>query len=203
MNNFLDSLSRVSTTSSYDPEPYRGEIYLDGVLPGLIGLVMSNRVICSVLSNTVCKVFDGLKETNIFTATDIMKLGPNALTCFQLNGEPVQIAIYPSEQMLKQLEEQNIVVSKPTASTTEIAQPGDISCRPDSTPHILLLTDDEYQSHEANSRDMPSHQKKLFKLRLLCMQMALVNSMRSQMIIDYFAFAGFYPNDPRTGRPPS
>ena len=48
------------------------------------------------------------------------------MTWFQLDGESVQIAIYQSKQMLKKLEDMNIVVGKPPASTTDITQPSDI-----------------------------------------------------------------------------
>ena len=74
--------------------------------------------------------FAWLNEAIIFTAIRVRKvvfgLDPDVMTWFQLGGEPVQIAIYQSEQMQKKLENMNIVVGKPPASTTEITQPCDI-----------------------------------------------------------------------------
>ena len=43
----------------------------------------------------------------------------NAMIWFQLDGKPVQIAIY-NRQMLKRLEGKRNVVGKPPASTTKI-----------------------------------------------------------------------------------
>ena len=66
------------------------------------------------------------------------------MTWFQLDGEPVQIAIYPSEQMFKKL---------------------------------------EYE-HQVKYGELPANHKKLFKFGMIRVQVALVNFMRLQMIIE-------------------
>ena len=45
---------------------------------------------------------------------------------FQLDGEPEQIAIYSKPAVLKILEENNVLVGKQSASTTEVQQPCDV-----------------------------------------------------------------------------
>ena len=44
--------------------------------------------------------------------------------------------------------------------------------------------------------ELPANHKKLFKFGMIRVQMALVNSMRLQLIIEFFKAAGVYPYDP-------
>jgi hypothetical protein len=49
-----------------------------------------------------------------------------SISWFQLDGEAIQIRCYQSQDVLKNLSEQHIVVGKSAASTTQITQPCDI-----------------------------------------------------------------------------
>jgi len=52
-------------------------------------------------------------------------LDANATTWYQLDGEDTQIRCYEDNNILQELENNHIVVGKPSGSTTEITQPCD------------------------------------------------------------------------------
>ena len=61
---------------------------------------------------------------------------------------------------------------------------------------LLRRLDDVYSAHQMKYGELPANDKKLFKFGMMRVQMALVNSMRSQIIIESFKAAGVYPYDP-------
>ena len=65
-------------------------------------------------------IFTCIQERKI-----VFNFDPATLTWFQLEGEPVQIEIYNDPEMIQKLQGQNIVIDKPSTSTSEIIQPYD------------------------------------------------------------------------------
>jgi hypothetical protein len=163
------------------------------------------------------KFFRWINEKIIFKEIEdrkkVYQLADDALTWFQLDGEPIQIEVYKEEDMLEQLGIRGIVIGKPPGSSTEITQPCDMGpCFLASKTTIKSINEDDvmtkswmvarleevYKSHEAECHSvMPAHHKKLFTHGLVRVQLALQQSLRPRMIQDSFKMVGVHPFDER------
>ena len=134
---------------------------------------------------------------------------PDAPTWFQLDGEPVQIAMYNEEAVTTALDEKGIVVGKPPASTTEITQPCDNgNCFKGPKTRLKYvnakdIADNDYmkkklldvvKDHQERMKILfNSAHKKLFAEGMLRVHYALQNSMRQYMIKESFERCGVFP----------
>ena len=134
------------------------------------------------------------------------------LIWFQLDGEPVQISVYNVPDVLASLKANNIVIGKPSGSTTEITQPCDNSNLfkgpktslknindSDVMDEVYMLTrlESVVKAHEVKcgTKFPPAH-KTMFSRGLLRVHMALQNCMRPRMIKEAFRNCGIWPLDP-------
>ena len=102
---------------------------------------------------------------------------PATLTWFQLDGEPVQIEVYNDPEMIQKLHDQNIVIGKPSASTSEITQPcdkehcflgpkaafkyihdSDVALKEQMVERLAVVCD----AHQETHGKLPARHKKLF-----------------------------------------
>jgi hypothetical protein len=135
----------------------------------------------------------------------------DAITWFQLDGEPVQINVYEDPEVLAALEAHNVVIGKPPASTTSITQPCDIkNCFKGPKTALKNINDLAVKNHFMVKRlldlatlhekrcktKMKAGHKKMFAHGLLRIRMALQQSMRPKMVEESFAAAGIYPYCP-------
>jgi hypothetical protein len=131
----------------------------------------------------------------------------------QLDGEKIQIDIYKEKNMTDQLIENNIIVGKPSASTTEITQPCDVgnlfkaakkrnksindSDVKHMTPMIEKLKEmfkQHIQKHNGPTKksQMTSSHIKMATLGLLRVQLALQDTASPQMVKESFHMAGVF-----------
>ena len=132
---------------------------------------------------------------------------------FQLDGEDVQIKVYEDDGMRRVLEAENIIIGKPSGSTTEKTQPCDCgNCF--KGPKTLMKSTDgrsvrHLDAHANRVREVVKEQEHKYKSRgnisannknhmvqgLLRVVYALQNSIRPRMIIESFEKAGIWPLD--------
>jgi hypothetical protein len=136
------------------------------------------------------------------------KAAENAITWFQLDGEPVQIKVYEDSEVIASMTEHGIVIGKPPASTTSITQPCDYgNCFKGPKTALKFINDGDVKDHfmipilnkvvEAHQKKMKtklkSGHKKMFSHGLVRIITALRKSMRPEMIMDSFRETGIYP----------
>ena len=102
------------------------------------------------------------------------------LTLFQMDGEPVQIdrlSIFNDPEKIRTLHDQNIVIGKPSASTSEITEPcdeencfigpkaalkyihdSDVAFKEQIVERLAVVCD----ARQVNHGNLPAHHKKLF-----------------------------------------
>jgi hypothetical protein len=125
-------------------------------------------------------------------------------TWYQLDGEQTQIECYNDPAMIKMLEELNIVIGKPPASTTEITQPCDMGNIFKATKSKLKKINDlsvAGQTHIMNKLTVifdlhpgiDNQHRKMAIYGLLRIQKALGEVMRPRLIEQSFEKTGIYP----------
>jgi hypothetical protein len=134
----------------------------------------------------------------------IHALDVNSATWYQLDGEEMQIRCYEDISMLSVLENNNIIIGKPSGSTTEITQPCDrgnvfkaskktiksvSDTNIDSNPHKVAILTQLF----INNSSLDSRKRKLAVYGLIRVQIALQQTIRMRMITDSFAWTGIYP----------
>jgi hypothetical protein len=147
---------------------------------------------------------------NVRAANNLTKDTP---AWFQLDGEDIQIQIYEDDAMRRVLEAENIIIGKPSGSTTEKTQPCDCgncfkgpktilkSIDSRSVRHLEAHADRlreviKEQEHKNKSRGKISANNKNHMVQgLLRVVYALQNSIRPRMIVESFEKAGIWPFD--------
>ena len=136
-------------------------------------------------------------------------LQSDTLAWFQLDGEPKQMECYSKSELLDVLEEHNIAVGKPPASTTSTTQPCDVgNCfkAPKTSLKHINTAESPRNTHAVNrieavlkqhedtyGHKLPYAHKKMAVEGLLKVQLALQNSMKRDMVCKSFAMCGIYP----------
>jgi hypothetical protein len=129
-----------------------------------------------------------------------------SLTWFVLDGEPAQIELYNHAEVLKILEDNEIVVGKLPASTTAITQPADVgNCFIGSKTVSKLIGPRDYEDQELkdsisqaikthNKSFKPTH-KSLLVDGLQRIRLALETSLKPTTIMDSFQKSGIFCKD--------
>jgi hypothetical protein len=130
-------------------------------------------------------------------------LPDNSTAWYQLDGEDVQIKCYKDQNMLNYLEENNIVIGKPSASTTAITQPCDAgnafkaSKTCNKYIHDADISSDKFKIDDLNQNlshetTLDTRRKKLAVYGLLRVHLALQKCMRHSVIVESFKVTGIY-----------
>jgi hypothetical protein len=147
---------------------------------------------------------------NIRTAYNLDKSIP---AWYQLDGEACQLKFFTDKDFLKKLEQLNVVVGKPPASTTSTSQPCDVgNCFRSSKTLNRGLKDNDFAKHPLISKldsevinkhlqkfhqgkndAIKANKRKQMKLSLLRTQFAIQNTMKKTTIHESFSKAGVYP----------
>jgi hypothetical protein len=151
----------------------------------------------------------------IIELKDSENLSKDAVTWFQLDGEGKQIEIYKDSTFSKLFSDNNIVVGKPPASTTEITQPCDrgnlfkasktklrsISDENVKNDKKLLILQNIFKKHiqtfngSTIKSKMTTAHVKMGTLGLLRVQNALQDVTKKSIVKDSFHLTGIYDKD--------
>jgi hypothetical protein len=148
--------------------------------------------------NDVRKAYDLTKEDPVW---------------FQLDGEDIQIKIYDDKEFLKVLDAENIIVGKPSGSTTEKTQPCDcgncfkgpkttlkcldsksvmhLAAHADRIKKVILEQDEKFKTRGKITANYKNHMVQ----GLLKVVFALQQSMKPTTIMGSFEKAGIVPFD--------
>ena len=143
-------------------------------------------------------VYLNLKRMHSLTANDA--------SWYQLDGEEIQIRCYEGMGMLNLLETNNIIIGKPSGSTTEITQPCDRGNVSKASKAMIISVSDtviDTNPHKIDilnklfieNSSLDSRRRKLAVYGLIRVQIALQQSIRMRMTTDSFAWTGIYPFD--------
>jgi transposase len=131
-------------------------------------------------------------------------LDPHSPAWYQLDGENVQIKCYEDGEILKELETNNIIIGKPSGSTTEITQPCDRGNAFKASKKVIRsVHNDQIECYDTkiqilteflkNNSQLDARKRKMAVYGLLRVQLALQITMRPRIVTDSFKWTGIYP----------
>lgn len=144
------------------------------------------------------------------------KLNDDSSAFFQLDGEMTQIQCFQNTAMIKLMEDNHVTVGKPPASTTSTTQPCDVgNCFKASKKYLKGLSDNDtrcnYHLRDALNDVLREHiqkhpmmtiaHRKMAVSGILRINLALVNTVKFNVIIDSFYKAGVWDYTMKTPGP--